>query len=123
MSKFRFAGTLKEIEVSSSSMVLCFAPDQEYVSSFKADKDKTTKYAIIQSDDKNNVGYAFEFDGVVKLGCDAKSMYMNVGAHYLLVLTTDVGKGIIDVVFKDIPDTATLPSTKNKFAIESIHAL
>lgn len=123
MSKFRFAGTLKEIEVSSSSMVLYFAPDQEYLSSFKVDKDKTTKYAIIQPVDKDKVGYAFEFDGTVKLECDTKSAHMNVGAHYLLSLTTDVGKGIIDVVFKDIPDTATLPSIKKRFAIESIRAL
>ena len=119
MSKFRFAGTVKTIEVSSSSIVLCFVPDQEYVSSFNIDKDKTTKYAIIQSVDKDKVGYAFEFDGVVKLGCDAKSTYMNVGSHYLLLLTTDVGTGIVDVEFTDILDTAI----RKKFAIESICAL
>lgn len=123
MSKFRFAGSLKETVVSTAKTLLLLVPDQEYVSSFKKDKDTTIKYAILQSEDKSAVGYAFEFDNTIKLECDEKSTHLNVGVHYLLSLTTDLGKGILDVVFTDIPDTATLPSTKNKFAIESIRAL
>ena len=87
--------------------------------SFKVDKDKTNKYAIIQSVDKDKVGYAFEFDDMVKVEPVKASTPMNIGTHYVLYLTTEIGKGIVDVEFTDILDTAI----NKKFAIESIRAL
>ncbi len=115
MSKFRFAGTLEEIVAAPGKNHLLFRPDREYVSSFKKDKGTTFTYAILQPDDKRAVGYAFEFKNTLKLECDVESAHMHVGTHYTLLFTTDLGKGIVDVTFSDIP-----AATKKKYAIESI---
>ena len=40
---------------------------------------------------------------------------MSIGTHYVLSLTTDIGKGIVDVTFLDIPD-----ADKGKYSIEAI---
>lgn len=115
MEKFRFAGTLKEIEETKSKTQLLFVPDREYVSSFKSATDATSTYAVLQPADKSQLGYVFEFNKVVKLEREAKPVSMVVGTHYALLLTPEVGTGIIDVTFLDIQD-----ATRNKYAIASI---
>lgn len=115
MEQFRFAGSLKEIEATKSKTQLQFVPDREYVSSFKSDTDETITYAVLQPAAKRQLGYVFEFERVVKLECDAKPVPMLIGMHYAWLLTTEVGTGIVDVAFADIPD-----AKRNKYAIASI---
>lgn len=115
MSKFRFAGTVKEIVVSPGEKLLRLYPDREYISSFKKDKDTTITYAVLQAEDSKVLGYAFAFENAVSLECDVKSCLMSIGTHYVLSLTTDIGKGIVDVTFLDIPD-----ADKGKYSIEAI---
>jgi hypothetical protein len=104
MSKYRFAGTVKEIVLRPGEKLLRLYPDREYISSFKKDKDTTITYAVLQAEDPKVLGYAFAFENAVSLECDVKSCLMSIGTHYVLSLTTDLGKGIVDVTFLDIPD-------------------
>lgn len=123
MSKYRFAGVVKEITVEKAKTILKFVPNNEYVSTHKNDKEEATTYAILQSDDKSFIGYAFEYRKVVTIEFENNCTHMSVGMNCELSMEAASGVGIVDVTFTDILDTATLPATKNKFAITSIRAL
>lgn len=113
MSKLRFAGTLKEIEVSSSSKVLRFVADQECTVSEDRDGKKET-YAIFLPAD-NGEGIAFKNEGKLKIVVESKAKWLpawKVNGRYELMLEPGDGKNH-EVEVTDAP-------TSKYFKLESV---
>lgn len=62
MSMYRFTGTLKEIEHSSSNTILKFTPDREYSVVVKSGKDES-KFAVLLPANSNGT-ISKRFDGI-----------------------------------------------------------
>ena len=122
MSKYQFAGTIKEIVVEKSNVVLKIIPDQEHVSSHKKDKSNTT-YALLQPDDDKEIGWVFKYSEYVYLEVPKGTPchHLTVNLHCFLTLDTDLGSGMCDVTFSDI-QKCTMPPVY-QFAITSVRAL
>lgn len=87
MSKFRFAGTLKELETSSSSKMLYFAPDQECTVSEDRNGKKATYVIFLPAD--NGEGIAFKYEGKLKIVVQSKAKWLpawKVNGRYELLL-------------------------------------
>lgn len=121
MSKYRFAGTIREIAVETGNVILKFIPDQEFVSSYKKDKDVTT-YALLQPDDDKDMGWVFKFAEYVYLVVSKSTPchYLTGNLHCSLELDATSGSGICDVVFSDIQACTVNPPPLCKFAITSV---
>ena len=121
MSKYRFAGTIKEITLDSKNIILKFTPDQEFASSYTKDKETTT-YALLQPVDDKDVGWLFKYSDYVKLAVSKMMTYplFVLNCHCLLELEVATGSGLCDVTFSDIPVGAT---SGNQFSITSISTL
>lgn len=123
MSKFRFAGTLKEIAMDKSGINLKFIPDQEYASSYKKDKDTTVTFALLQPVG-TKVGCLFEYSNhvVLTLSSGTPCHHLTLNLHCMLELDTTSGSGICDVIFSDIPASAKGAPFGNTFAISAVRA-
>ncbi len=122
MSKYQFAGTIKEIVVEKSNVVLKIIPDKEYVSLHKNDKINTT-YALLQPDYDKGIGWVFKYSEYVYLEVSkgAPCHHLTVNLHCSLTLDTTLDSGMCDVTFSDIQKCTTSPVYQ--FAITSVRAL
>lgn len=123
--KFRFAGTLKEISTDKTSIVLKFAPDQEYTSSYKKGKEAVITYAILQPDDDKDIGYVFKYSDDVRLVVSRATPchHLTVNLHCLLELDTTLGSGLCDITFSDVEECSTATSSVSQFSIISVRTL
>ncbi len=121
MSKYRFAGTIKEISIDTTNIILKFTPDQEFISSYRKDKETTT-YAILQPVDDKDAGWVFKYSDYVNLTTSKgyPCHHLTLSLHCRLELDVATGSGLCDVTFSDVPVCAT---SINQFAITSINAL
>ena len=124
MSKYRFAGKLKEIAADITGVNLKFVPDQEYVSSYTKDKDNTITFAVLQPVNAKT-GYLFKYSDhvVLTVASGTPCHHLTLNLHCVLELDTKTGSGICDVVFPDIPYNTTGTPHGNTFAVSSIRAL
>lgn len=118
MSKYRFAGTIKGIEIQAKNLVFSFIPDSDYSSVFKKEK-RETKFAIIQPDVKG-VGYVFTYKEFVKVEVSSTEVCPRLAPsiHYILELADTPSSYICRVKFKDMK-----VAKKNMFGITAITAL
>lgn len=88
MSKYRFAGTLKEIETSSTVKVLRFVPDQECAVTEDRDGKKVTFAVFLPADDSGE-GIVVRYEGKIYVTDKGKVKWVpswNNGEHYSFVL-------------------------------------
>ena len=112
MSKYRFAGTIKEIKSTTSSKELAFVPDREYAVS---EKDEILFVAFLPDDDKE-VGMVFKYADNVRVVDKDKAKWAptwKINGHYALVLESVTDEKDCDIEIKDAP-------TSKYFKLESV---
>ena len=121
MSKYRFAGTIKEIKSTTSSKELAFVPDRESVVSEKRGEDEILFVAFLPEDDKEE-GIVFKYADNVRVISKAKTTgrgkvewtpTWKVGGHYKLEFENVTVEKDCDVVFNDA-------LTSKYFKLESV---
>ena len=120
MSKYRFAGTVKCVEIQSKSLIFSFIPDSEYSSVLRKDKDETM-FALIQPVDKKDVGYVFAYENTVKVQSSSTGAHAHItlGIHCMLELDDKLSTSIFAVTFTDLNGGGK----KNTFAVTTITVL
>lgn len=103
MSKYRFAGTIKEIKSTTSSKELAFVPDREYSVSEKRGKEEILFVALLPEDDKE-VGIVFKYADNVRVVDKGKAKWAptwKINGHYALVLESVTDEKDCDIEIKD----------------------
>ena len=120
MSKYRFAGTVKCVEIQSKSLIFSFIPDSEYSSVFRKDKDETM-FALIQPVDKKIVGYVFEYSDAIEVSGTGTGTcpYLAPGVHCMLELDDTPSSGMYQISFVNLANAGKA----NSFGIMAITAL
>ena len=107
MSKYRFAGTLKQIDTSSTAKVLHFVPDQECAVTEDREGKKVTFAVFLPADDSSE-GIVFKYDGKVHVADKGKVTWMSSwknGAHYSFVLETVKKVKDCEMEIGDVPNS------------------
>jgi len=113
MSKYRFAGTIKEIQSIPSGKEFAFAPDREYAITEKVGKDEILFVAFLPEDGQE--GIVFKYGDNVHIVDKGKAKWAptwEIGGHYTLVLEK-AKKSNCNIEIKDAP-------TSKYFKLESV---
>ena len=119
MSKYRFAGTIKGIEMCKD-LVFTLIPDSEYSSVFKKGKEET-RYALIQPENEDGSGCVFKYEDTVKMKPSPTGVcaHFKLGIHCMLELDDAASSSIFEVTFTDLK----AGKKKNTFAVTAVTIL